>query len=164
MFDSFNSFPITSSAAYVRKYFSMEAKKEVESLTLDIHDAFIRKLEQISWMDESTRRQAIRKAEAMLFDIGYPDELVDDDKLNEYYLDLELQNDSLFHNVLRIRKFHQMHNIKQYREPIDKKDWREHATRTAIVNAFNIPQHNTIRKFGFSFNQKFSPFSKSLKM
>lgn len=82
----------------------------------------------------------------MSFDIGYPEELVDDDKLNEYYQDLELQNDSLFHSVLRIRKFQQMHNIKQYREPIDKKDWREHATRTAMVNAFNIPQHNTIRK------------------
>lgn len=135
------------SAAYVRKFFDEESKRTVESLTFDIQDSFLDRLKKVSWMDESTRHEAIRKAEAMLFDIGYPDELVDDQKLDENYHDLELQNDSLFHNVLRIRKFQQMHQIKQYREPIDKKDWREHATRTAVVNAFNIPQHNTIRKF-----------------
>lgn len=140
------------SAAYVRKFFKKDSKKIVESLTFDIHDAFLEKLKKISWMDESTRHEAIRKAKAMLFDIGYPDELIDDDKLDEHYHDLELQNDSLFHNVLRIRKFDQMHKIKQYRQPIEKKDWREHATRSAMVNAFNIPQHNTIRKFDFFFN------------
>lgn len=144
-----NSFPITGSAAYVRKYFSQDSKKTVEALTFNIHDAFIKKLEKISWMDETTRHEAIRKAEAMAFDIGYPDELIDDDKLNEYYQDLQLQQDSLFHNVLRIRKFEQMHKIKEFREPIDKKDWREHAKRTAMVNAFNIPQHNAIRKYDF---------------
>lgn len=147
IFYSIHSFPIMGSAAYVRKFFDKESKRTVESLTFDIQDFFLDRLKKVSWMDESTRHEAIRKAEAMLFDIGYPDELVDDEKLDEYYHDLELQNDSLFHNVLRIRKFQQMHQIKQYHEPIDKKDWREHATRTAVVNAFNIPQHNTIRKF-----------------
>lgn len=126
----------------------MNSKNVVESLTHDIHDAFVEKLGKISWMDESTRHEAIRKAKAMIFNIGYPDELIDDEKLDEYYRDLELnENVSLFHNVLRIRKFEQIHEIKQFREPIDRNDWRDHATRTAIVNAFNIPAHNTIREF-----------------
>lgn len=135
---------------YVRKYFNKDSKKAVESLTHDIHDAFLEKLGKISWMDESTRHEAIRKAEAMTFDIGYPDELIDDAKLDEYYRGLKLNKDeSLFHNVLRIRKFEQMHAIKQFREPIDRNDWRDHATRAAMVNAFNIPVHNTIRKLDF---------------
>lgn len=128
----------------------MSSKKAVESLTYDIQDAFLEKLEKISWMDESTRHEAIRKAEAMIINIGYPDELIDDEVLDEYYRDLELnENVSLFHNVLRIRKFEHMYEIKQFREPIDRNDWRDHATRAAMVNAFNIPSHNTIRKFQF---------------
>lgn len=101
-------------------------------------------------MDENTQYEAIRKANAMSFQIGYPDELTDDDKLDEYYRDLELKSDSLFQNVLRIRKFQQWHEIKDFRKPIGyENDWRERAKRAAMVNAFNIPVHNTIRKWNF---------------
>lgn len=146
----FYSFPITGSAAYIRKYFNTDARKAAEKLTHYIHGAFLEKLTKISWMDESTRREAIRKANAMTFHIGYPDELTDDEKLDEYYRGLELQNDSLFYSVLRIRKFEKMNEMKKFHQPIDKNDWREQATLTATVNAFNIPQQNTIRKLNLS--------------
>lgn len=100
-------------------------------------------------MDESTRHEAIRKANTMIFQIAYPDEITDDEKIDEYYRDLELKGDSLFHNVLQIRKFDQFREIKDFHEPIDKNDWRERAKRDVIVNAFNIPMHNAIREFDF---------------
>lgn len=121
----------------------------VESLTHDVHHQFIEKLEKIPWMDEKTRKEAIRKANAMAFRIGYPDELTDDDKMNGYYSGLELSKDSLFHSVLKIRKFGNLREIKALHEPIVKNDWREEAKRVAIVNAFNMPQLNTIRKFDY---------------
>lgn len=145
----FHSFPIPVAAAYIRKYFDKHSKDVVESLTHDVHREFIKKLEKIPWMDESTRHEAIRKANAMAFRIGYPDELTNDEKMNEYYRGLELNNNSLFYSVLEIRKFEQLREIKALHEPIDKNDWHEEAKLVAIVNAFNMPQLNTIRKFYF---------------
>lgn len=100
-------------------------------------------------MDGSTQYEAIRKANAMGFNIGYPDELVDDAKLDEYYRGLTLEDDSLFHNVRRIRIFDRLREIQDFHKPIDRNDWRELAKRAATVNAFNMPLHNMIRKCDF---------------
>lgn len=99
-------------------------------------------------MDADTQSEAMHKANSMGFHIGYPDELISDEILEEYYRDLTLENDSFFHNVRRIRIFEKSHEIKDFHKPIDKNDWREPAKRAATVNAFNIPDHNTIGKSG----------------
>lgn len=98
-------------------------------------------------MDEKTRRIAIEKANAMGFNIGYPDELTDDNKLEVYYRELEVQPDSLLHSVLRARIFAKDKKIRDFRKPILKNDWRVIATRVTEVDAFYYPSMNSICKF-----------------
>lgn len=107
------SLPISASATYIRKYFNEKSKEAAILLARSIHKEFIKTLKKVSWMDESTRREAIAKANAMGFNMGYPDELTDHNKLEEYYRELELQPDSLLHSVLRIRKFTRNIKIKE---------------------------------------------------
>lgn len=97
-------------------------------------------------MDEKTRAAAIAKANAMHFHIAHPDELVDNDKLDSFYNDLELESDSLLSNVLRIRQFNNKHLINQLRKPINKTDWETHSMILA-VNAFYSHTENSIRTF-----------------
>lgn len=97
-------------------------------------------------MDEDTRKEAIEKAHKMDYHIAYPNELVDNNKLEEYYHDLELVTNSLFNNVQRVRIFKRNNLIRKLRLPVNKTDWETHSI-PFIVNAFYSLLENSIRKF-----------------
>lgn len=103
----YSSLPTSAASIYVRKYFDKTSKAKVTALANSIRIEFLKMLGTVSWMDENTRKEAIRKANAMAFHVGYPDELLNDVKLDEYYHGLELQSDSIFHSILNVRKFYQ---------------------------------------------------------
>lgn len=50
-----------------------------------IHREFLKILDAVEWMDEGTRQKAKAKAYAITPYIGYPDELMDNEKIAELY-------------------------------------------------------------------------------
>lgn len=50
-----------------------------------IHREFLKILDNVEWMDEETRQKARDKAHAITPYIGYPDELLENDKIAELY-------------------------------------------------------------------------------
>lgn len=46
---------------------------------------FRKTLTEVDWMDEMTRQEALEKADAMAAHIAYPSEMLDNDKLTEFY-------------------------------------------------------------------------------
>jgi len=54
-------------------------------MTKAITAAFREMLSEADWMEQETRRLAARKLDAMQLRIGYPDFIVDPDKLDERY-------------------------------------------------------------------------------
>lgn len=82
---SAGSLSIAAGALYVRKYFNEEAKKNAMEMVADIRAEFEEILKEVDWMDEKTRENAIDKARSMSEHIAYPDELLDDKKLEEFY-------------------------------------------------------------------------------
>lgn len=138
------SLPISVGALYVRKYFDEESKKAAIDLVTNIREEYVKILQEVSWMDEVTRLAAIEKAKSMTSHIAFPDELIDNNKLEEYYRDLELQPDSLLKNVLRVRTFNDKHAITRLRKPVNKTDWESH-TMPATVNAAYSPLENSIQ-------------------
>lgn len=140
-----SSLPISVGALYVRKYFDEESKKAAVDLVTNIQEEYVNILREVSWMDEGTRAAAIEKAKSMTSHIAYPDELIDNNKLEEYYQGLELEPDSLLQNVLRVRTFKDVHLIKKLRQPVNKTDWEAH-TMPATVNAAYSPLENSIRE------------------
>lgn len=95
-------------------------------------------------MDDGTRHEAIEKAKGIISHIAYPDELTDNNKLEEYYSGLELESDQLLKNVLQIRTFKEVHAIQKLRLTVNKTDWETH-TMPATVNAAYSPLENSIR-------------------
>lgn len=55
-----------------------------------IHKEFIHILEKIDWMDPETIKKAIEKAESISPFIGYPAELLDDEKVGNLYKDVRI--------------------------------------------------------------------------
>lgn len=46
---------------------------------------FRKTLQEVEWMDELTRQEALEKADAMESHIAYPSEMLDDNKLTRFY-------------------------------------------------------------------------------
>lgn len=82
--DSFR-FKIATSALYVRNYFNDASKKTTEQLVKDLRDTFTDVLKDIDWMDEDTKAKALEKEVAMKSHVAYPQELLDDKNIEEYY-------------------------------------------------------------------------------
>lgn len=80
-----SSLSISVGALYVRKYFNEDAKKQALEMVNGIREEFHKILENLDWMDDETRANALDKAAAMTTHIAYPDELLDNDKLIEFY-------------------------------------------------------------------------------
>lgn len=137
--------PIAVGALYVRKYFGEESRREAIDVVDTIRNEFENTLSQVTWMDAGTKKTAIAKAQAIVEHIGYPDELTDDAKLEEYYAPLELVSDNYLLNSQRLRKFSDDYGFGQLREAVNKTDWVTHAF-PAVVNAFYSPVENSIRE------------------
>lgn len=143
------SLSISAAASYVRKYFKDETKVAATALAEMIQDQFIDTLHTIPWMDDDSRAAAIVKANQMLLHVAYADELVDTNKLEEYFRGLDLTPDSLIHSLVQLHKFYDNRSINKLRRPVDKVDWETHSKATQ-VNAFYSPTENSICNIRFN--------------
>jgi len=129
---------------YVSKYFNEESKTTALEMVTDIRNQFELILDQVDWMDDSTREKAIKKAHGMVEHIGYPPELLDMKKLDDLYDGLELSNDDYFGNALNMTMFGTNYAFSKLREKVNKTDWVRHGN-PAVVNAFYSPLENSIQ-------------------
>lgn len=104
-------------------------------------------LENTSWLDAESKAAAVKKANEMVFQISYPNELDDDKVLEDYYSSLELQPNSLLHSVLRIANFNGDHAMSRFHVPFNKTYWGDFAGIVNKANAMYIVNANIIRMF-----------------
>lgn len=130
---------------YIRKFFTEESKNAALDLVNNIRDEFVNILHEIPWMDAATKETAIEKANALTKHIGYPDELADNAKLEEFYKDLDIEADNLLLDTLRLTVFRTNYAYSKLREPVNKTDWVTHS-KPALVNAFYSSLENSIRE------------------
>ena len=89
------------------------------------------------------RQRALEKSEAIEYYVGYPDELLNDTLVSEYYEDLNITDEDYFQNTLIVRTFYTNKEYKKLREPFDKKDWKRHS-KAAYASAFYTHEENSI--------------------
>ncbi|KRT83251.1 Peptidase [Oryctes borbonicus] len=140
-----SSLTIAADALYVRRYFKEDARKSAQELVHNIRTEFRETLKEVDWMDEDTRQHALNKVDRMVEYIGYPNELLDDSKLEEYYQDLEVSENSYLKSSLNVSLLSNKLSFKKLHMPVNKTDWSTHSEASA-VNAFYSPNENSIRK------------------
>lgn len=139
------SLSIAVGALYVRKYFRQDSKATALEMVNGIRKEFEIILNEVDWMDEETRKSAINKLHAMSTHIGYPDEIMDNSKIEKYYENLEIDENNYLSSVLNMNVFGTDYAFNKLRKPVNKTDWVTHA-RPAVVNAFYSSIENSIRK------------------
>lgn len=107
----------------------------------ELRDEFIRTLPTLAWMDDETRTVAADKARAILDQIGYPDFILNQTQLAQFYSSFPVNESYYFINVVNRRKYSLSTNLAQFGKPFDKTQW---VTTPAIVNAFYSSTRNSI--------------------
>ena len=83
---------------FSQKHFSGQAKVEMLDMIGYLKSAFQKILNDIDWMDPTTKSRAYDKLEAMKKFIAYPDELTDESVVEEYHAGLIIDEDDFFGN------------------------------------------------------------------
>ena len=120
---------------YVEKYFPESAKKRMQELVHNLQKAYKIRIENLDWMSEETKKQALEKLSTFKAKIGYPD------KWRNYENLIISDQDSLLENVMRIAKFQDQFWIEKIGKENDPDLWYMNAHE---INAYYDPSTNEI--------------------
>lgn len=137
-------------AMYIRKYFRRDAKQTAERMVEQIRKEFKDILKTNEWMDDKTKLAANKKVDAIITHIGYPDELYDNRKLNEYHKMININSTNYLMSILNINKFYNDYESYSLRIPVNKTNWIAHSSPT-LINAFYSAEENSIGTCFFNF-------------
>ncbi|XP_075394210.1 membrane metallo-endopeptidase-like 1 [Tenrec ecaudatus] len=128
---------------YVREAFPSDSKKMVKNLINKVRAVFVETLDELSWMDEGSKRKAQEKAMSIREQIGYPDYILEekDQQLDQEYSHLNFSEDLYFENSLQNLKLSSQRSLRKLREKVDPNLW---IIGAAVVNAFYSPNRNQI--------------------
>lgn len=124
---------------YVEENFPPEAKEKAQEMIENIIKAFEVRINNLTWMTDSTKVKAIEKLGTTVVKVGYPDEWKD-------YSDLTISNPkdkegSYFQNMMNVSKWRTKETMDKIGEPVDKTEW---FMPPQTVNAYYNPSYNEI--------------------
>src|SRR6266536_269703 len=119
---------------YVGFYFPPEAKARALELVNNLKEALADRIKTLDWMDEPTKKEALKKLAAMNVKIGYPDKWLD-------YSLLEIDRGPYVLNAVRAGKFEADRDLQKIGKPVDRTDW---GMTPPTVNAYYNPNMNEI--------------------
>ncbi len=120
---------------YVDKVFPPEAKETAESMVKDIIEVYKNRINNLSWMTDSTKQRAIEKLNKLTIKIGYPDQWKD-------YSEMEIKpGNTYYENMVAAAQWRYIDNLSRINEPVDRKEWH---MNPQTVNAYYNPSQNEI--------------------
>jgi predicted metalloendopeptidase len=119
---------------YVAFDFPPEAKARALEMINNLKAALADRIKTLDWMDEATKREALKKLAAMNVKIGYPDKWLD-------YSMLQIDRSPFVLNAMRAAKFETTRALNKIGKPVDRTEW---GMTPPTVNAYYNPQMNEI--------------------
>ena len=101
---------------YTAKWFGPDAKAKIEVLVRNLLAAYRVRLQNLDWMSDTTKAEAIRKLDTYTIKVGYPDHPRD-------YSNLVITDDDLAGDVRRAGAFDWAFYSGRLNGPVDRSDW-----------------------------------------
>lgn len=123
---------------YVKKYFTEEAKEKATNMVENIISNYKKRIQNLDWMTDQTKSEAIKKLDNMTLKIGYPDNWTDYTNLQ---VDLYQEGGSAFQNYVNYYNFSYETFVNKLDQPVDKSAWN---MTPHTPNAYYSPSNNEI--------------------
>lgn len=150
----FDQMDVAIGGIYIRTHFRTESKHVATELVKEVRNAFSENLNKIAWLDAATLQKAKEKATAMVDEIAYPDELLDDENINNFYRGVKITDDNYFGNILAMNIFTTDFYLSRLNRPVSEFRWLNSAT-AAVVNAYYKFSDNSMQFFAAILNGAF---------
>ena len=119
---------------YVKQYFDENAKQRMLSLVKNIQSTFKDRINNVDWMTDSTKKQALGKLNAVVDKIAFPDKW-------ETYPGVEVNKNNVIASLKSIDQFEYNKMVKKMGKPVDKTEW---GMTPPTINAYYNPANNEI--------------------
>lgn len=119
---------------YVDRHFPEEAKRRMDQMVANLIEAYRASINELDWMSDSTKMQALDKLNKFTPKIGYPDIWKD-------YSGLEIKENDILGNKLRADLAQYQRSVAKLNGPIQKHEW---GMSPQTVNAYYNPTLNEI--------------------
>jgi putative endopeptidase len=120
--------------AFVKEAFGPAAKEDTLKMVREIETSMEQDVNTLSWMSDTTKKQAIVKLHAVANKIGYPDRWRD-------YSGLNIVRGDALGNSERANTFEFHRQMNRIGKPLDKSEWE---MTPPTVNAYYNPLQNNI--------------------
>ena len=120
---------------YVSKYFAGESKAKMLKLIDNLRKALATRIANLTWMNDTTKINALVKLNSFTVKVGYPDKWRDYSKLT---ID---PAKSLYDNVAAATYVETLRNLEKFGKSVDKSEW---GMTPQTVNAYYNPTTNEI--------------------
>lgn len=119
---------------YVNRHFPPQAKDRMKILVDNLLKAYKLSIQELEWMGDSTRFEALDKLSKFNTKIGYPDKWKD-------YSDVKIGPNNLYDNIRSSNYAEHKRQLEKLGGPIDKSEWY---MSPQTVNAYYSPLNNEI--------------------
>jgi len=136
------AFGFAAAHEYIKANFDVDAKAQADEMVEHLRAAFKELVTETDWMDSETQGKAVEKAEQMLQLIGYPDWLLEQAQVDDYYSTAPpVEEGDHLGNMVGTGHWTAVQDLVTLRKTPERDVWLMHP---AIVNAWYSPNHNTI--------------------
>ena len=119
---------------YAQRYFSPEAKAQAQAMVANLVESFRQRVRNLSWMADSTKKEAEAKLNTLYVGVGYPETWKD-------YSAYEVKADDLFGNLWRGGLWEYYRQVSRIGKNVDRHEW---SMTPQTVNAVNLPLQNAL--------------------
>lgn len=119
---------------YVNEYLPKGTKDKLEEIGNAIKSVFAQRIKALDWMSATTKEKALKKLNAVIMKVGYPDKWKD-------LSSMQIDRTSYVKNVMSANKWAFSYMINKYGKSVDRTEWD---MQPQTYNAYYNPSNNEI--------------------
>ncbi|WP_071146233.1 M13 family metallopeptidase [Bacteroides ihuae] len=119
---------------YVNEYLPKGTKEKLEEIGNAIKSVFAQRIKALDWMSATTKEKALKKLNAVIMKVGYPDKWKD-------LSSMQIDRTSYVKNVMSANKWAFSYMINKYGKSVDRTEWD---MQPQTYNAYYNPSNNEI--------------------
>ncbi|CAB3241292.1 unnamed protein product [Arctia plantaginis] len=135
------NFGVALSYLYVKTHFDTTSRQKAIEMIEDVRSAFAEAVQELDWMDSSTRLKTLSKLKAIRNFVGFPSWLLTHEQLDKHYKHASVMEGNLFETYLILTSAAVKKSLESLREKPDRNRWVATAT---TVNAFYSATLNSV--------------------